>query len=137
MDISQLISYYKDCYQTDTRTLSLTNFFSSKGENELDWGKYLTEHYENQGFIARLPRRYIQWRNSLEQPHWELTKELLDGLDKRVKLIKTHVKLDYDQQVETALVFERKVLKTFPLPFTYWKFDRPKCMKELILFSEI
>ncbi len=33
MDIPKLISYYKDCYQADTRTLSVTNFFNAKVEN--------------------------------------------------------------------------------------------------------
>lgn len=35
MEISKLISYYKDCYQADTRTLSINNFLSSKIENRL------------------------------------------------------------------------------------------------------
>jgi hypothetical protein len=33
MEISNLISYFKDCYQADTRTLSVTNIFASKVEN--------------------------------------------------------------------------------------------------------
>ncbi len=34
-DISRIISYFRDCYLADTRTLSLTNFFSTKVENKL------------------------------------------------------------------------------------------------------
>ena len=33
MDINNLISYYKDCYQADTRTLTINNFFSARIEN--------------------------------------------------------------------------------------------------------
>jgi len=87
--------------------------FKNQVVNELKWGKYLAENHESRSFIAQLRKEYIKWRNSLQQPHWELTKNLLNNLDKKVNLIKIHVKLDYEQQVETALIFERKTLKTF------------------------
>ncbi|MEL7002244.1 MAG: AAA domain-containing protein [Bacteroidota bacterium] len=35
MDLSRLIAYYKDCYQADTRTFTLTNFLTTKVENRL------------------------------------------------------------------------------------------------------
>ena len=35
MEVSNLINYYKDCYQADSRTLSISNFFSTKFENKL------------------------------------------------------------------------------------------------------
>ena len=33
-------------------------------------------------------------------------------------------------------ILNRAGLKTFPLPYTYWKFDQQNCMKELMLFSD-
>ena len=30
---ADIISYFRDCYQADTRTLSLTNYFATKVEN--------------------------------------------------------------------------------------------------------
>ena len=38
MAFQNLISYFKDCYQADTRTLTLYNFFSAKVENKLVMG---------------------------------------------------------------------------------------------------
>jgi hypothetical protein len=68
-EIPNLINYYKDCYQADTRTLSLSNIFSQKIENRL----------------------FVSGRDQIlnsELPYWPIEAKYADAVSKNLSLYK-------------------------------------------------
>ncbi len=60
---------------------NVTDDLSKQMKRELDWGAYLAENADKNNLFSVVKKKYINWRNQLQNPHWKNTIDLFDYLD--------------------------------------------------------
>ncbi|MEN8120029.1 MAG: AAA domain-containing protein [Bacteroidota bacterium] len=96
----------------DNKIARLEKQFIKRVDDELDWGKYVAETQDDNGFFVSLRKKYINWRNNTTDTHWDIIQQL----DKELKLEYTetvnYIEQTYNEQVFEALQESREDFKT-------------------------
>ena len=96
----------------DKKIASLEKQFIKRVDDELDWGKYIVENQDNEGFFVSLRKKYINWRNSSAETHWDIIKQLDNTLkNENTETIK-YIEQIFNEQVFEALKGFREDFKT-------------------------
>lgn len=87
--------------------------FEDQVENEGTWGKYVAEAEANASFFAKIKVKYVKWRNSLQLPHWEVSKNLLDAYDRYKELAREVIVGNFNLRVHQSLYSNRILYRNF------------------------
>lgn len=120
--------YYKDVEFVGKATQTLTDLqtrievcdervkLARKGFQDLlghegRWGDALTDAHEKPGFINNLKAQYINWLTSRSEPHWHYSKEYMNALHERIKVIKEFVELSFSLRIRQTRMKNRQILR--------------------------
>jgi len=92
---------------------ALENEFQSRVEKECDWGRYMAKYEADDSFFINLKRKYINWRNDRQDPHWKLIKDLEIELETETRKTIEFVENSYHFQVAETLRTKRADLQQF------------------------
>ncbi|MBN2891992.1 MAG: AAA family ATPase [Bacteroidales bacterium] len=96
---------YKIINKKEKRINKIKNKFAERTEDELKWGHAIAENKTH--IIADIKRKYINWRNSILDNHFELIKQLQLEIDERNRLVLEFIKTKYDENIDKALENDR------------------------------
>ena len=106
--------------------------FEKQVANELEWARYLADHFDDAGFLENLKIKYIGWRNDLQKAHWELSKIIVEDIHEYVNQSREYIRLFFEQQVSSSLYKHRPMFRDFMKALT----ARQSSRKETI-FSQV
>ncbi|RLD73502.1 MAG: hypothetical protein DRJ10_17760 [Bacteroidetes bacterium] len=87
----------------DKKIANLENKFIKRVDDELNWGKYIAENKDENGFFNSLRIKYINWHNSSTDKHWDIIKQLDKALKLENKETVNFIEQVYNEQVFKAL----------------------------------
>lgn len=90
-----------------------TEQFNIQIQKELKWGNFITEYGNRKNPWRRLQVRYIAWKNRKQHPHWVISQKLFDDSSKRLKLIRSLIRITFDRQFDQALHKSREMFRLF------------------------
>ncbi len=92
---------------------TLEDDFIAQSDKELDWASYLAEKGQRKGLFVSIGKKYINWRNGLQDPHWKVVSNLFEHLEAKIRLIKDHVSLGFEDQIKRSIILNRSVFRKF------------------------
>lgn len=87
--------------------------FKNQVKNELRWGNYLAERWDDKELFSRIKIRYIKWRNNLQMPHWELTRDFLELQNEYIDVSRSYLLLNFQTRIHKELYNNRAMFRDF------------------------
>lgn len=108
------IANYKGVLQRIEREIN--SFLKEYDEmilQEMEWAEYLAKKEESPNWFAKLKFKYINWKNSKQQPHWTIAKNIADRLSVSSKLSKKYLEESFEERASHALSNNRVMYRNF------------------------
>ncbi len=80
--------------------------------DDLRWGEYLFRNKKG-GIFSSIVKKYIEWRNSQQEPHWEIITKYYDTKDEYLEDLKAYVLAIFRYQLWRISKHHRKSLRNF------------------------
>lgn len=87
--------------------------FKKQVVKEMRWGNYLARYGKDAHFLRRLKLRYIKWKNSLQDPHWVVTKKFLEQHEAHILKVREYIDLTFSTNVHRSLYHSRSMFRDF------------------------
>lgn len=92
--------------KTNKEIEKLKNLFLERADDELKWGKFLSEN--KTGVFSDIKTKYINWRNNNLDNHFDIINNLQVKLNSRNDLILKYIKSKHDKNVQHAVANKRE-----------------------------
>lgn len=80
--------------------------------DDLRWGEYLFKN-KNGGIFSSVVKKYYQWLNNRQEPHWEIIAEYYSLKNEYIAALREYVLRHFEYQLWKTLKHHRKQLRDF------------------------